>query len=31
MTLTVNIIPISNTLPLDIGIKQGFFAAQGST
>ena len=29
VTLTVNIIPISNTLPLDIGIKQGFFAAQG--
>src|SRR5262245_26400418 len=29
VTLTVNVIPISNTLPLDIGIKQGFFGAQG--
>ena len=27
--ISVNIIPIANTLPLDIGIKQGFFAAQG--
>ena len=29
VTLTVNVIPISNVLPLDVGIKQGFFAAQG--
>lgn len=27
--ISVNIIPIANTLPLDIGIKQGFFAQQG--
>lgn len=27
--ISVNIIPIANTLPLDIGIKQGFFEAQG--
>jgi NitT/TauT family transport system substrate-binding protein len=29
VSITVNVIPIANTLPLDIGIKQGFFAAQG--
>ena len=27
--ISVNIIPIANTLPLDIGIKQGFFEKQG--
>ena len=25
----VNVIPIANTLPLDVGIKQGFFEKQG--
>jgi NitT/TauT family transport system substrate-binding protein len=29
--ITVNVIPISNTLPLDLGIKKGFFDAQGLT
>ena len=27
--ITVNVIPIANTLPLDVGIKQGFFEKQG--
>jgi NitT/TauT family transport system substrate-binding protein len=27
--ITVNVIPISNALPLDLGIKKGFFEAQG--
>ena len=29
--ITVNVIPIANTLPLDVGIKKGFFDAQGLT
>ena len=29
VTITVNTLPISNGLPLDIGIRRGFFAAQG--
>ena len=29
--ITVNVIPIANTLPLDVGIKKGFFEAQGLT
>ena len=28
-TITVNLIPIANTLPLDIGIQKGFFQQQG--
>jgi NitT/TauT family transport system substrate-binding protein len=28
-TITVDTLPIANGLPLDLGIKQGFFAAQG--
>jgi len=28
-TVTVDTLPIANGLPLDLGIKQGFFAAQG--
>ena len=28
-TITVNTLPISNGLPLDLGIKKGFFEAQG--
>jgi NitT/TauT family transport system substrate-binding protein len=28
-TVTVDTLPISNALPLDLGIKQGFFARQG--
>lgn len=28
-TVTVNLIPIANTLPLDIGIQKGFFEQQG--
>lgn len=31
VTITVNTLPISNGLPLDIGIQKGFFAAQGIT
>ena len=27
--ISVNVIPIANTLPLDVGIKQGFFEKQG--
>jgi NitT/TauT family transport system substrate-binding protein len=27
--ITVNVIPISNVLPLDLGMKKGFFAQQG--
>ena len=30
-TITVNTLPIANGLPLDLGIKQGFFEAQGIT
>ena len=29
MTITVNTLPIANALPLDLGIKKGFFAEQG--
>jgi NitT/TauT family transport system substrate-binding protein len=29
MTITVNTLPIANRLPLDLGIKKGFFAKQG--
>jgi NitT/TauT family transport system substrate-binding protein len=29
VAITVNTLPISNGLPLDLGIKQGFFQAQG--
>jgi NitT/TauT family transport system substrate-binding protein len=29
VTLTVGVLPIANTLPLDLGIKKGFFQAQG--
>jgi NitT/TauT family transport system substrate-binding protein len=29
VTVTVNTLPISNGLPLDLGIKKGFFSAQG--
>jgi len=29
VTITVNTLPISNGLPLDLGIRQGFFEAQG--
>jgi NitT/TauT family transport system substrate-binding protein len=29
VTLTVNTLPIANALPLDLGIKKGFFAEQG--
>ena len=29
VTVTVNTLPISNGLPLDLGIKKGFFASQG--
>jgi NitT/TauT family transport system substrate-binding protein len=29
--ITVNVIPISNVLPLDLGIKKGFFENQGLT
>lgn len=29
--ITVNFIPIANTFPLDLGIKKGFFDAQGLT
>ena len=29
VTVTVNTLPISNGLPLDLGIRKGFFAAQG--
>src|SRR3954465_2643888 len=28
-TITVDTLPIANGLPLDLGIKQGFFSAQG--
>ena len=28
-TITVNVIPIANVLPLDLGIKKGFFEQQG--
>ena len=31
VTITINTLPIANGLPLDIGIKQGFFADQGIT
>jgi len=30
-TITVNTLPIANGLPLDLGIRQGFFEAQGIT
>ena len=29
VTITVNTLPIANALPLDLGIKKGFFAEQG--
>jgi NitT/TauT family transport system substrate-binding protein len=29
MTITVNTLPIANALPMDLGIKKGFFAEQG--
>jgi NitT/TauT family transport system substrate-binding protein len=29
VTITVNTLPIANALPMDLGIKKGFFAAQG--
>jgi NitT/TauT family transport system substrate-binding protein len=29
VTLTVGVLPIANTLPLDLGIKKGFFEKQG--
>ena len=29
MTITVDTLPIANALPMDLGIKKGFFAAQG--
>src|SRR5919107_2420241 len=29
VTITVNTLPIANALPLDLGIKKGFFSAQG--
>jgi len=29
VTLTVGVLPIANTLPLDLGIKKGFFQQQG--
>src|SRR5262245_4169559 len=28
-TITVDTLPISNALPLDLGVKKGFFAQQG--
>jgi NitT/TauT family transport system substrate-binding protein len=31
VTITVNTLPIANGLPLDLGIKKGFFEAQGIT
>jgi NitT/TauT family transport system substrate-binding protein len=31
VTLTVNTLPIANALPLDLGIKQGFFESRGIT
>ena len=29
VTITVNTLPIANALPMDLGIKKGFFAEQG--
>ena len=29
MTITVNTLPIANALPIDLGIKKGFFSEQG--
>ncbi|HSC90805.1 MAG TPA: ABC transporter substrate-binding protein [Gaiellaceae bacterium] len=31
VTITVNTLPIANALPMDLGIKKGFFEAQGIT
>ena len=29
VTITVNTLPIANALPMDLGIKKGFFSEQG--